>query len=151
MRIGVLMLRMSSLSGVDISPAIITIVGGGVLRTPSLLLSLPTPDFSMPYNVIILSSTVIALAFGSVFNILVRRFVALEPGDVVVGNKVRGLLLKLGGFIKSRIEKVKSRAVEVETNGVKDSNEVGIKEVNNSLGDDDTNGIERDGNGSEKH
>jgi hypothetical protein len=77
--------------------------------------------------------------------------VALEPGDVVVGNKVRGLLLKLGGFIKSRIEKVKSRAVEVETNGVKDSNEVGIKEVNNSLGDDDTNGIERDGNGSEKH
>jgi phosphatidylinositol glycan class T len=32
----------------------------------------------MPYNVIILSSTVIALAFGSVFNLLVRRFVGAE-------------------------------------------------------------------------
>src|ERR1700736_5031809 len=98
MRIGGLMLRMSSLSGVDISPAVITILEGGVLRTPSLLLSLPTPDFSMPYNVIILSSTVIALAFGSVFNILVRRFVALDPEDEVVGNKLYGMVLRLGAF-----------------------------------------------------
>jgi phosphatidylinositol glycan class T len=117
--------------GFDVAPAIITIVGGGVVRTPSLLLSLPTPDFSMPYNVIILSSTVIALAFGSVFNLLVRRFVALEPGDVVVGNKVKGLLLKLVGFIKARIEKVKSDDV--------------------ARGQDDGNGIQLDGNGVEKH
>ena len=32
----------------------------------------------MPYNVIILTSTVMALAFGSIFNFLVRRFVAAE-------------------------------------------------------------------------
>ncbi|KAI9759252.1 MAG: Subunit of the glycosylphosphatidylinositol transamidase complex-like protein [Chaenotheca gracillima] len=48
------------------------------LRTTSLLLSLPTPDFSMPYNVIILTSTVMALAFGMVFNLLVRRFVGAD-------------------------------------------------------------------------
>ncbi|KAI8450221.1 GPI transamidase component PIG-T [Phakopsora pachyrhizi] len=38
------------------------------------LISLATPDFSMPYNVIIVTSTVIALFFGSVFNLLVREF-----------------------------------------------------------------------------
>ena len=32
----------------------------------------------MPYNVIILSSTVMALAFGSIFNLLVRMFVPAE-------------------------------------------------------------------------
>lgn len=42
-------------------------------RTPRIytqpgLLELAVPDFSMPYNVIILSSTVMALFFGSVFN-----------------------------------------------------------------------------------
>lgn len=55
---------------------------GSYLRTTSLLLPLPTPDFSMPYNVIILTSTVIALGFGSIFNLLVRRFVLLEEVPV---------------------------------------------------------------------
>ncbi|KAL0480193.1 GPI-anchor transamidase subunit T [Acrasis kona] len=44
------------------------------IYTDSLLVSLPTPDFSMPYNVITLSSTILALFFGSMFNALVRRF-----------------------------------------------------------------------------
>lgn len=91
----------------------ITVLDQGiVLRTPSLLLSLPTPDFSMPYNVIILSSTVIALAFGSVFNLLVRRFVALEPGDVVVGNKLRGLVLRLIAVVKARIERARKATIK---------------------------------------
>jgi GPI-anchor transamidase subunit T len=63
----------------------------------------------MPYNVIILSSTVIALAFGSIFNLLVRRFVALDPGDVIAGNKLRGLILRFIAFIISRIKSVKNR------------------------------------------
>jgi len=50
----------------------------GYLRTTSLLLSLPTPDFSMPYNVIILTSTVMAVAFGSIFNLVTRRFVGSD-------------------------------------------------------------------------
>lgn len=36
----------------------------------------------MPYNVIILTSTVIALGFGSIFNLLVRRFVLVEEMPV---------------------------------------------------------------------
>jgi GPI-anchor transamidase subunit T len=85
------------------------VVGGGSLRTSSLLLSLPTPDFSMPYNVIILSSTVIALAFGSVFNLLARRFVAVPPGDEIARSKVSGLLLRIVSIVKSRIGKIRKR------------------------------------------
>ncbi|EXX71787.1 Gpi16p [Rhizophagus irregularis DAOM 197198w] len=50
--------------------------------TETLLVSLPTPDFSMPYNVITLTCTVIALFFGSTFNLLTRDFVALQPNEV---------------------------------------------------------------------
>ncbi|GBE87641.1 hypothetical protein SCP_1103180 [Sparassis crispa] len=38
----------------------------------TLLVDLDTPDFSMPY-VIIVSYTLIALIFGSVFNLLTRK------------------------------------------------------------------------------
>ncbi|GAA5985234.1 hypothetical protein JCM10908_002578 [Rhodotorula pacifica] len=59
------------------------------LHTPTTLLSLPTPDFSMPYNVIILSSTVIALYFGSVVNGLLRRWKCVDVrGEGVVGTAV---------------------------------------------------------------
>jgi phosphatidylinositol glycan class T len=52
--------------GFDVAGAIITTLRPRTTyaRTTSLLLNLPTPDFSMPYNVIILTSTTIALAFG---------------------------------------------------------------------------------------
>lgn len=43
-----------------------------------LLLDLATPDFSMPYNVIIMTSTLMALFFGSVFNAITRRFGVVE-------------------------------------------------------------------------
>ncbi|GES90457.1 GPI transamidase component PIG-T-like [Rhizophagus clarus] len=49
--------------------------------TETLLVSLPTPDFSMPYNVITLTCTVIALFFGSMFNLLTRDFVALQSNE----------------------------------------------------------------------
>ncbi|SCZ94980.1 BZ3500_MvSof-1268-A1-R1_Chr11-3g03519 [Microbotryum saponariae] len=53
------------------------------LHTSSTLLSLPTPDFSMPYNVIILTSTIVALFFGSLMNRLLRgwRVVSLDEED----------------------------------------------------------------------
>ncbi|CAG8462227.1 12559_t:CDS:10 [Ambispora leptoticha] len=47
------------------------------IYTETLLVSLPTPDFSMPYNVITLTCTVLALFFGSMFNLLTRQFVGL--------------------------------------------------------------------------
>lgn len=48
--------------------------------TPVLLVDLATPDFSMPYNVIIMSCTLIALVFGSIFNLLTRKFVVVRLG-----------------------------------------------------------------------
>ncbi|KAG0337612.1 hypothetical protein BG004_007572 [Podila humilis] len=47
--------------------------------TETLLVSLPTPDFSMPYNVITLTCTVIALFFGSMFNLMTRSFEIVMP------------------------------------------------------------------------
>jgi phosphatidylinositol glycan class T len=98
--------------GFDVAPAVIRVLSHNTaatdaledeyLRTTSLLLPLPTPDFSMPYNVIILTSTVIALGFGSIFNMLVRKFVLLEevPASplkakiVLLKAKIAGLLGK---------------------------------------------------------
>lgn len=66
--------------GFDVAGAVITTLSPRRLnlRTTSLLLYLPTPDFSMPYNVIIFTSTATALAFGGLYNILIRRFVGVE-------------------------------------------------------------------------
>ncbi|KAL3421655.1 GPI transamidase component GPI16 [Phlyctema vagabunda] len=89
--------------GFDVAPAVITI-GDVAIRTTSLLLSLPTPDFSMPYNVIILTSTVMALAFGMVFNLLVRRFVGEDEAEKW---DVRAVRLKIAAFIKERIRRFK--------------------------------------------
>ncbi|KAI4172762.1 MAG: hypothetical protein LQ343_003354 [Gyalolechia ehrenbergii] len=88
--------------GFDVAPAVIRLLSNSsdapseavYLRTTNLLLSLPTPDFSMPYNVIILTSTVMALAFGSIYNLLVRRFVG---ADEVEGFDVAKLKAKIKG------------------------------------------------------
>lgn len=48
----------------------------------------------MPYNVIILTSTVMALAFGNIFNLLVRRFVG---ADEVEGYDVGRIRARIRG------------------------------------------------------
>jgi len=48
------------------------------IYTPILLVDLATPDFSMPYNVIIMSSTLLTFIFGSIFNLLTRKFMVAE-------------------------------------------------------------------------
>ncbi|KAK7545879.1 GPI transamidase component GPI16 [Phyllosticta citricarpa] len=97
--------------GFDVAPAVIRLLNSSTqdfssqkvyLRTTSLLLPLPTPDFSMPYNVIILTSTVMALGFGSIFNILVRRFVG---GNEVEGWKSGGLK----GIVLAKIQRLKTK------------------------------------------
>lgn len=98
--------------GFEIAPAVLTLIpknsssssANGLpfsIRTTSLLLTLPTPDFSMPYNVIILTCTVMALGFGSVFNLLVKRVVTEEEIDALafespLRKKLAGLKEKLG-------------------------------------------------------
>ena len=52
------------------------------LYTEALLVNLPTPDFSMPYNVICLTCTVIALAFGPLANITTKGLTLVTPEDV---------------------------------------------------------------------
>lgn len=104
--------------GFDVAAAIITILPStspgalpvlkktSNLRTTSLLLSLPTPDFSMPYNVIIFTSTAIALAFGGLYNILVRRFVGADEGMEAAGGlkgKIALLISRLKG-VKGKVE-----------------------------------------------
>ncbi|EXJ93031.1 phosphatidylinositol glycan, class T [Capronia epimyces CBS 606.96] len=106
--------------GFNVAPAVIRILEATnedgqsndvYIRTTSLLLPLPTPDFSMPYNVIILTSTVMALAFGSIYNLMVRRFVgADEVGDT----KVRGLVRKVRGAIVSLKDKFRGKREKVE-------------------------------------
>lgn len=60
--------------GWDIPAAVFTVSTGKRIYTTTLLAELPTPDFSMPYNVIIMTCTLAALFFGSIFNILTRSF-----------------------------------------------------------------------------
>ncbi|KAH8587118.1 GPI transamidase-like protein component Gpi16 [Bisporella sp. PMI_857] len=96
--------------GFDIAPAIITIGGGDVsIRTTTLLLPLPTPDFSMPYNVIILTSTVMALGFGSILNLLIRRFVGVDEAEMwdlrAVRANVVTALARLARRFKKKSEK----------------------------------------------
>ncbi|KZT12249.1 Gpi16 subunit GPI transamidase component [Laetiporus sulphureus 93-53] len=51
------------------------------IYTPILLVDLATPDFSMPYNVIMMSCTLVALIFGMVFNLLTRKLVVVHVGE----------------------------------------------------------------------
>lgn len=58
------------------------------IYTENLLVNLPTPDFSMPYNVITLTGTVFALFFGSIFTVLIRRMKNLDrEGSEIVSNR----------------------------------------------------------------
>ncbi|XP_053681658.1 GPI transamidase component PIG-T [Sabethes cyaneus] len=62
------------------------------IRTEALLLTLPIPDFSMPYNVICLACTVVALAFGPIHNISTKKIVAKskEAAKPKLMDKVKG-------------------------------------------------------------
>ena len=51
------------------------------IYTANALAPLPTPDFSMPYNVITMTSTLVALAFGMMFNLMTREVVVRDPND----------------------------------------------------------------------
>jgi len=57
------------------------------LYTESLLISLPTPDFSMPYNVICLACTVVALAFGPLLNLTTKTLQVEEIPEAPPGGQ----------------------------------------------------------------
>ena len=104
--------------GRDVAPAVIRLSdpvqnqnqkdrATSYLRTTSLMLPLPTPDFSMPYNVIILTSTVIAMAFGTMYNLLVRRFVGTDEAEGKdLKTRIRAAIAWIKGkFAKEGLEK----------------------------------------------
>jgi len=102
---------------------------GDVLRiyTETLLVSLPTPDFSMPYNVICLACTVAALAFGPIHNITTKTLELVQPGE-----EEKGLLGKLLDKLRALFRKKQAVAVkkESDTKEVKeDEGEVEEEEV----------------------
>ncbi|KAL4978787.1 GPI transamidase component PIG-T [Aspergillus desertorum] len=99
--------------GFNVAPAVIKIAASKpiYIRTTSLLLQLPTPDFSMPYNVIILTSTVVALAFGSIFNLLVRRFVTVEEAAAIRAQSFKG---RLGGKLVALRDRIRGKSAKVE-------------------------------------
>lgn len=51
------------------------------IHTGALLINLPTPDFSMPYNVICLACTVVALAFGPLHNMTTKRLLLQKKDE----------------------------------------------------------------------
>lgn len=95
--------------GFAIDPAIISVLRDGKvtyeLRTASLLVTLPTPDFSMPYNVIILTCTVMSLAFGSLFNLLTKKVVTEKEMEKVVAVS---LLARVKKNLRSRMARAKA-------------------------------------------
>ncbi|KIJ35768.1 hypothetical protein M422DRAFT_76311 [Sphaerobolus stellatus SS14] len=72
--------------GWDIPPAVLIPLSSNTSTIPTLprmysnniLVDLPTPDFSMPYNVIIMTCTLLAMFFGNIFNLLTREVVAIN-------------------------------------------------------------------------
>ncbi|KAH8273379.1 hypothetical protein KR018_002042 [Drosophila ironensis] len=64
------------------------------MHTEALIVSLPTPDFSMPYNVICLACTVVALAFGPIHSVATKIIVVGRPASAPQ-NLVRKLLAKV--------------------------------------------------------
>lgn len=55
-------------------------IGEKIVYTQTALVRLPTPDFSMPYNVITLTCTALSLYYGSVFNMLTRQYFPIIQG-----------------------------------------------------------------------
>lgn len=76
-----------------VSPLLENFKEDGVVKsyTEVLLVPLTTPDFSMPYNVITFTCTVLALYFGSLLNAL-RRRIGEEERGLKKADKRRGLI-----------------------------------------------------------
>ncbi|KAJ3219929.1 hypothetical protein HDU67_008458 [Dinochytrium kinnereticum] len=91
--------------GFDVSSSVVTILDGSEpprrIYTNNVLIALPTPDFSMPYNVITMTCTVMALYFGSLFNVITRQFAPVRAYGGG-GNALQRLL----GFLRRRKQKV---------------------------------------------
>jgi phosphatidylinositol glycan class T len=62
------------------------------MYSETLLMNLPTPDFSMPYNVICLTCTVVAIGFGSMHNFTTRKFKFFDTKKTNLKQKLSKIL-----------------------------------------------------------
>jgi len=90
--------------GLYISPSVLTFVQPNKTSTQNvysqpLLVSLPVPDFSMPYNVICFVSTVIAICFGQLYNISSKQ--------VKFAEKPKPPIKKLIDVVVDKVKKIK--------------------------------------------
>ncbi|XP_064467443.1 GPI transamidase component PIG-T-like [Ornithodoros turicata] len=90
------------------------------LYTETLLVSLPTPDFSMPYNVICLACTVVALAFGPIHNITTNALVAVEVKKAEERSLVGKLKAKLRKLLGRKNEEQQEQTIDSETESKKE-------------------------------
>ena len=102
------------------------------IHTETLLVMLPTPDFSMPYNVICLACTVIAIAFGSIHNLTTRRFTTVDP------TAKKGLLARLKARIPFLARKKTEEEGEKSGDGDEKGSETGTIDEGKSGPDDGT-------------
>lgn len=65
-----------------------------VIYSDIILLTCPVPDFSMPYNVIILSSTVVAIFFGSMLSTLTRKYKDIYKDNKFHSDKFFAVVLR---------------------------------------------------------
>jgi len=106
------------------------------IYTEPLLVTMPTPDFSMPYNVICLVSTAIAIAFGTVHNQATRRFVRVYVEETANEGKLTKLINRVKGFFGKKnaakaVEKTTSAGKEDEEKEEETKNESERKEKEN--------------------
>ncbi|KAH1013914.1 hypothetical protein HUJ04_002835 [Dendroctonus ponderosae] len=64
------------------------------IRTENMVITLPTPDFSMPYNVICLACTVVALAFGPLHNITTKRLILKKKNEEKLIKRLKNRLVE---------------------------------------------------------
>ena len=70
----------------------------------------------MPYNVICLACTVVAIAFGSLHNLATKRFILKDPEE-----KKKGLIQKLKEkLLGKKPKKADSKKEEKETDSTED-------------------------------
>lgn len=90
--------------------------GGVQVSSDGALVQLAQPDFSMPYNVCCLTSTVLAVYIGSFLNALLKRPTPLlTPSEVAAAARRRKLrvatVLVVFGATTLHIDKVARRSV----------------------------------------
>jgi hypothetical protein len=72
------------------------------VATEALLIDVPSPDFSMPFNVVTLSSTLLAFFLGTMINILVKK----SGGDQKKGTEKDKQTSPKNGFLQRLREKL---------------------------------------------